>query len=69
MENKQTPVVLAWPTESSKQVKVWCPYCQKWHYHGSACEGHRLPHCTKNTPFSDTGYDLKFVNSDFLKKD
>ena len=42
-----TPVLLAYP-HGDKQVKVFCPYCKKWHYHGRSdgnYEGFRKSHC------------------------
>lgn len=58
MKNKQ-PVLLAEPT-TQYQVKVWCPFCSKHHYHGMA-EGSRVAHCEEksNSPFINTGYYIK----------
>ena len=37
--------------------RVWCKYCQLWHYHGPLA-GHRIAHCKTETPYSTTGYNL-----------
>ena len=37
------PPLLAYPCGS--QVRVLCPYCGRWHYHGAAVLGHRVAHC------------------------
>lgn len=42
----------------NNQVRFWCPFCHKYHYHG-ATEGHRVAHCTKG-PMQETGYYLEF---------
>lgn len=60
MNKKEIPVVKVFKTESEKQYAFWCPYCKRYHYHGSASLGHRTAHCTnKNSPFRETGYILK----------
>jgi len=27
------------------QIRVWCPYCRDFHYHGGTEGGHRAAHC------------------------
>jgi len=62
-KDKSCPIVKCFVSSSGRTVKFWCPYCQKWHIHGSYeggnWEGHRVAHCYEETPFSDTGYILK----------
>ncbi|MBA7534339.1 hypothetical protein ES705_26585 [subsurface metagenome] len=58
------------------QIKVWCPFCQEWHYHG-ACgyftktegEGHRAAHCDLNgeSPLRATGYYVQVFTRRELK--
>ncbi|WP_188205388.1 hypothetical protein [Desemzia incerta] len=58
MKIKQ-PTLLA-ESVNENQVRVWCPFCSKHHYHGNA-EGSRDAHCEKktNSPFLETGYYIK----------
>ena len=37
--------------------QIWCRYCDEWHQHGPG-EGHRIAHFIKETPYSETGYNL-----------
>lgn len=44
---------------NEKQLKVWCPFCKKYHIHGydpEEKEIRRFAHCKDKTPFTDTGY-------------
>lgn len=43
------------------QVKFWCPFCCKYHFHGDCgggdWEGLRTSHCkSDNSPLGKTGY-------------
>ncbi len=46
----------------TSQVRLYCPHCQRWHYHGSAgvvagTSEHRVAHCTKpGSPYERGGY-------------
>jgi len=62
------PVLLAKPIHRENGIswEVWCPYCDRFHYHG-ATEGHRVAHCAPETPFSDLGYIIK-KDRRFVKK-
>lgn len=41
------------------QLKVWCEYCETYHFHG-VTEGHRIAHCKKgDSPYHRTGYEIK----------
>lgn len=64
------PVLLGEPHNG--QWKVWCPFCQHWHYHGIG-EGHREAHCFGNeaSPFHETGYwiRLRLVEEEKLEVD
>ena len=58
-----TPTLVGLLSISGKQVAVWCPHCNRNHFHGWP-EGeefgvatHRVAHCTKsNSPFEKGGY-------------
>ena len=55
MKFKKPPVLLA-VEAACGQLKVWCPFCDKWHYHGYP-EGHRVAHCGDvESPYCKTGY-------------
>ena len=50
-----------------KQLRVWCGWCDAWHYHGAGepsgqdsypAYGHRVAHCHTDSPYTDTGYTL-----------
>ena len=56
------PRVPAYPRDKhlgqSTGLKMWCCWCDTWHYHGDGY-GHRVAHCyDKNSPYNDTGYWL-----------
>lgn len=61
------PILLAYPN-TDNQVKVWCPFCRAWHYHG-ALNGHRVAHCghDSGSPFVETGYFIRVVNEKGVK--
>ena len=55
----KTPVLLAYLREDGAGLKVWCPFCRKWHLHGWGF-GHRIAHCHESaSPFQETGYKLR----------
>lgn len=54
------PVLLAEPHGDS-QWRVWCPFCQHYHYHGKL-EGHRSAHCREGSPFNETGYYIMLAS-------
>ncbi len=55
----KTPVLLAYLREDAGGLKVWCPFCRRWHLHGWGF-GHRSAHCDQiDGPFQATGYKLK----------
>jgi hypothetical protein len=37
--------------------RFWCPYCARYHDHGAE-PGHRVAHCTTESPLKDGGYEL-----------
>ena len=38
--------------------RVWCDYCDRWHYHGPA-PGHGIAHCRDPfSPYNLLGYNL-----------
>lgn len=63
MPRKRLPTLLC-KRYLNKQVKAWCPLCNRYHYHGldsdliAGRKSHRCAHCTE-TIFCDTGYYLK----------
>ena len=45
-------------------IRVWCPYCHRFHIHGWPNGGrrrsHRVAHCyAEDSPFRETGYNVK----------
>ncbi len=42
--------------------RIWCRHCKRHHWHGPG-EGHREAHCSGQTPYSDSGYNLAFRDS------
>ncbi|MEM6468067.1 MAG: hypothetical protein AAF802_00755 [Planctomycetota bacterium] len=41
------------------RLRVFCPHCEVWHYHGPRL-GHREAHChDPASPFERTGYNLQ----------
>jgi len=52
------PTLPAYPN-GRYQWKVWCAFCERWHFHGAG-PGHRVAHCAcKRSPYSDRGYYLE----------
>lgn len=41
-------------------LQFFCKYCKKIHRHGFG-DGNRHAHCMKQTPYTETGYDLILV--------
>ena len=50
------PILIAEP-DGAGGLKVWCPSCTRWHYHGLSY-GHRSAHCGPGSPFKGSGYIL-----------
>ena len=44
MSETDAPVLSAVPREDGYGLKVWCDFCDRWHYHGFG-EGHRIAYC------------------------
>ena len=58
MTNLDTiPTLEAVPVDGcTDQWKVWCRYCETFHFHG-AINGHRWAHCFRDSsPYRETGY-------------
>ncbi len=56
---KKYPVLLAFERNAEGHLSAWCPFCAKWHHHGSG-EGGRAAHCVNPTsPFLASSYILK----------
>jgi hypothetical protein len=54
------PIVACWRINFS-QVGFFCRYCKQVHRHGFANgnpDGHRVAHCTEDSPFERKGYYL-----------
>lgn len=52
------PLLEATPRSDGHGLKVYCVYCQKWHFHGHG-DGHRTAHCdNEHSPYLKTGYEL-----------
>jgi hypothetical protein len=67
---KTSPVLLGeWDKLPFMGVRVWCPFCQRYHHHGwdESSYSHREAHCEQrlgwtkkiDLPFKDTGYYIK----------
>ncbi len=62
------PILVGIPTPDLVQVRVWCPYCDQWHYHGldhtyrPNIVSHRVAHCHGDSPFKDSGYYIKYLS-------
>jgi hypothetical protein len=49
--------------DGSHGHEVWCPWCEKSHYHGEG-EGQRAAHCSDHdgrSPLAATGYEMRVV--------
>ena len=56
-EATTAPRVPAYP-DGRGGLRTWCPWCDRWHYHGPRY-GYRPAHCRKaRSPFKATGYVL-----------
>ncbi|MBA7527094.1 hypothetical protein ES705_19268 [subsurface metagenome] len=75
MKRKKDCLVLKGFYVNDIQIKVWCPFCQEWHYHGATeqytkteGEGHRGAHCTNGeSPFHMGGYYVELFTRKELK--
>jgi hypothetical protein len=58
------PTVAAYSRDLKRhrRLLVWCRYCTAWHSHGDG-EGHREAHCSDETPYTRTGYNLALVGT------
>ena len=62
------PVIKCLPRDDcSGGLMFWCPFCKEWHYHGKD-DGHRIAHCTGyDSPFDQTGYELRMMSKKELR--
>lgn len=66
--NKKMIILAGFPTPDLHQVRVWCPYCDQWHYHGldriyrPNRLSHRVEHCHGDSPFAKGGYYIKYLS-------
>ena len=65
---EEYPLLVGFLTQDHRQVKVWCPFCRKWHYHGVDAGmykrkgSHRVEHCHRiGFGFSETGYFIRII--------
>ena len=65
---EEYPLLVGFLTQDYRQVKVWCPFCRKWHYHGVDAGmykrkgSHRVEHChPTDSVFSETGYYIRII--------
>jgi hypothetical protein len=60
------PRLPAYLTNDGVQLRVWCCWCDVWHYHGAGAKdgpeyplyGGRGAHCHTDSPYKKTGYRL-----------
>ena len=52
------PRLPAYLCDDGAQVRVWCRFCDCWHYHGAGVLGHRAAHCHSDSPYRETGHVL-----------
>jgi len=66
----EIPVVKVFKSKDRNQYAFWCPFCKRFHYHGAASLGHRLPHCTNQiSPYlGNNGYKLEEYTQKELKE-
>lgn len=58
--NRDIPVVKVFKTIEGRGYFFWCPFCNRFHTHGTDGLGHRLAHCTnRNSEFIFGEYILK----------
>jgi len=65
---EECPLLVGFLTQDHRQVKVWCPFCRKWHYHGVDADmyrrkgSHRVEHCHHvDSGFYGTGYYIRVI--------
>ena len=64
---EKIPVIPCLPRDGCSGMRFWCPFCKEWHYHGKG-NGHRGAHCTADdSPFNQTGYELRMMSKKELK--
>jgi hypothetical protein len=63
------PVLKCFIEKNGSEVKVWCPFCKKYHCHGldhdleNGKKSHRSSHCNiDESPFNHGGYYLKLYS-------
>jgi hypothetical protein len=68
-KTEEYPILVGFLTHDRRQVKVWCPFCRKWHYHGAdewmykRKGSHRVGHCHHaGSGFQGTGYCIRIIN-------
>lgn len=67
--NNIIPVVKVFKTDDGRGYFFWCPFCNRFHTHGTDGLGHRLAHCTnRNSEFIFGEYILKEYTKKELKE-
>jgi hypothetical protein len=70
MKSKRKFIPFVEVDAEGERVSFWCPFCLRYHYHGTGGEpsrkggflnyGHRVAHCQNpDSPFKESGYYLK----------
>jgi len=57
--NAKVDILLIGKLSDHKTIKVWCPYCKKYHIHGwnkTSDVEHRVSHCDVNSSSPLKGY-------------
>jgi len=74
--NNFIPTLRGFVSRDGKIIRIWCPFCNRWHSHGWGADDaahrngtHRVAHChDEKSPFSHTGYFVKQVTKADMKK-
>jgi len=68
-ETPKAPVIKCLPRpDFLGGMMFWCPFCQRWHYHGRG-NGYRVPHCTSNDSlFKGNDYKIKMMSKAELRE-
>jgi hypothetical protein len=67
------PVLRGFVSEDRKMINVFCPYCDRYHYHGWQPDAptwaisHRVAHCVGDTPYRAKGYFVGEITPAKLK--
>ena len=70
------PTLKGFVSRDGKIIRIWCPYCLRWHSHGWGPDDaarrkgtHRVAHCHDvESAFYKTGYFLKQITKADMKE-